>query len=523
MKHRHPTRRSVLLGTAAIGVAASGSYGASRPQCPNVLLILADDMGFSDPGYMGGDIKTPHLDRLARGGVLFTQCYNEAKCSPTRAALLTGRSSRFVLKRNEGKLTEDEDLAEGIPTLAGHMREAGYRTYLSGKWHLGDEPAQWPIERGFDEAFGLITGASSYFEMRMREAQDDPAQAANWPPKPFMVEGRSKWTPPKEGFYMTDAITERAVSMLKSHHQDHRSQPFFLYLAYTAPHWPLHAPPEDIESYKGCFDEGWDVVRARRLGVMKQRGLIPSDAQPAKLPASVPSWAEAEDKPKWARRMEVYAAQITAMDRGIGRVLDQLHASGCLENTLVVFLSDNGATKESMASNFGYHNPGAPIGTRATNTAYQEPWAAVSNTPLRSYKRFLFEGGIRTSMIAHWPAGLQSPGRRSEMPVHVIDIAPTLLGLTGYLPEGSRFQGVDISPWIRRRSATKARALFWSFNDEQAAREGCWKIVRSSKQAPWELYDIAVDPGETRDLAAQRPQMVAHLDKAWLQWAAGEN
>lgn len=515
---QHIDRRVLLSGAAAVGAAASVSALAAEATRPNILVILADDMGFADPGYMGGDIRTPNLDSLAQNGALFTQFYNEAKCSPTRAAFLSGRSSRFVIARSEGKLTEDEDLAPGVPTVAEHIRKAGYRTYLSGKWHLGDEPAQWPIERGFDEAFGLITGASSYFEMRMREAQDNPATAGQWPHRPFMVDGRQRWEPPKQGFYMTSAITDRAVQMVKAHAERPQKQPFFMYLAYTSPHWPLHALPEDIAEYDGHFTEGWEVTRRRRLETMKARGLLPSFTEPAPLPETIPTWNAVSDKASWSRRMQVYAAQISRMDKGIGQVLEALKRSGQYQNTLIVFLSDNGATKESMAANFGYNDPKAEIGSARTNTSYQEPWAAVSNTPLRSYKRYLYEGGIRTSMVAHWPAGLKQKGRRSDMVGHVTDLAPTFLALAG--SSTVMGSGLNLASWIRRSRSPQPRTLFWSFNDECAARHGGWKAVRSGKDGAWSLFNIDIDAGETHDLSAEKKQMVQHLEQAWLDWAS---
>lgn len=509
-----------LAGLCVLALLSGTALALARPtnDRPNILIILADDMGYADPGFIGGDIDTPNLDRLARDGLLFTAFYNETKCTPTRASLLTGHTSRGLLERGGEGPTVDEHLRRDVPTLGDRLRQVGYSTHLVGKWHLGASPEDWPYRRGFDQAFGLITGASSYFEMRMREDQDNPERRHLWPPKPFMVANDQIWQPPAKGFYMTDAITDRAVATVQA--QKGAKAPFLIYLAYTAPHWPLHALDTDIAKYKGRFDAGWDVVRQRRFQHMKDKGLLPADAVLPPLPEKIPAWDKVENKAEWARRMEVYAAQLDRMDQGVGRVLKALEETGQRDNTIIFFLSDNGASAEPMGPKFGYDDPSAPIGSAATNTAYKEPWAAVSNTPYRRYKRFLYEGGIRTPMVVNWPAGLERKGQVTTAFGHVADLLPTALDLAGAPPANDPgITGQSLRPAFTDPAFTGHQRYFWSFNKERAVRDGVYKLVSSGKDGRWELYDVVADPTESRDLAAAQPERVATMAAAWQQWA----
>lgn len=501
-----------LYGNAA--AAAPGRKPVSRP--PNIVIILADDMGFSDPGFMGGRIDTPNLDRLARQGTVLPNFYNEAKCVQTRAALMSGRTHRAVLEAPPAGVVTEGVLAGDVPTIADRLRGAGYTTMISGKWHLGDLPDRWPGARGFDRSFSLITGASSYFQLRMRKQQEDPVLKADFPPRPFMVRDGLRWTPPSDGFYMTDALTDAAIDMMQAHRRSAgaAAKPFFLYLAYTAPHWPLHARDEDIANYHGRFDAGWEAERALRLANLTRRGLVPSSSELAVPPPGVAPWASMSDRAEWARRMEVYAAQLDRMDQGIGRVIAVLERMKVLDETLILFLSDNGASTENV-DRFGFNDPGAPIGSRETNTSYREPWAAVSNTPFRDYKRSLYEGGIRTALVARWPGHIPA-GRINPAVAHVTDLVATALGAAG-LAEAPEIEGRNLMPVLAGRDRA-GRRVFWAFRQQRAIRDGQWKLV-SADGVRWELYNLARDPAESRDLAKQAPRRAGRLRSAWEHWA----
>ncbi|MEJ6010829.1 sulfatase-like hydrolase/transferase [Novosphingobium sp. AS3R-12] len=492
---------------------------------PNILLVLADDMGYSDLGMFGSGIRTPNLDSLARRGLLFTQFYNEAKCTESRAALLSGRPSRAVLARAPLDSNVDSPLAPEIPTLAEALQAQGYDTYISGKWHLGERPDQWPDKRGFAHSFSLVTGASSYFEMRMREAQDDPAQSSFWPSKPFMIKDGARWPIPQSGFFMTDAIADTAREMISEHSRLDSGKPFFLYLAFTAPHFPLHAPAEDIARYKGKFDSGWSTWRDRRLTAMKTAKLLPPGTKLASMPASIPGWETIQDKGEWARRMEVFAAQLDRLDKNLGKVISELKATGQYDNTLILFLSDNGAASmspEAMARDFGYVIPGAQIGSRESNTAYGEPWAAVSNTPLRSYKQSLYEGGMRTPMIAFWPEGLKRRGTTS-VPGQINDLFPTLVSLAGGDSVPAATNGVNLAPLFSGRQVPSAER-FWAYRAYRAVRLGQWKAVSPDNGKTWQLFNLANDAGENMDLAGSHPDRVRSMASDWMAWslAAGK-
>ncbi|MEM7788517.1 MAG: sulfatase-like hydrolase/transferase, partial [Bacteroidota bacterium] len=323
----------------AVGPEAVGPEAVAAP--PNVVVVLADDLGFSDLGLMGSGIATPVLDSLARTGLLFPQAYNGAKCSPSRAMLMTGRSAHAAgmgdaiagLGRERPAGPYQGYLDPAVPTLAERLAEAGYRSYLSGKWHLGEERPRWPIERGFDRTFGLISGASSYYTLRTDQRRV----------RQMTLDG-APFAPPASGFYMTHAFADTAVAFLREHAAEHADRPFALYLAFTAPHWPLHAPEATVQKYAGRYDDGWDAERARRTAALTEAGLVPEGAPLPGRPASVPAWADRSDADRtdadWPRRMEVHAAMVDEMDAALGRVLAQVRAMGVAENTLVLFTSD---------------------------------------------------------------------------------------------------------------------------------------------------------------------------------------
>lgn len=495
----------------------------ARAAPPNVVVILADDMGFSDVASYGGEIATPTLDRLAGAGVRFTQLYATPRCSPTRAALLSGRHPHAAGVGHLADMGTDDPAYRGairhdVPTLPELLRPAGYHSYMAGKWHLdpANDPAgpDAPLARGFERYFGVMRGADDL-----------------WHPM-SLARDRERLTPPGDGFYLTDALSDAAAGFVRDHAAQHPNAPFFLYLAYTAPHWPVQAPAEDIARFAGRYREGWDALREERANRVATLGLLPDGFQPAPRNPGVPAWQDAEH-PDWQRaRMRAYAGMLHRMDRGIGEVVRALEETGALENTLLVFLSDNGASPEALGSgglwlrraagfwtpeHYG-DDPAVEPGGPGSFQSYGRAWAGASNAPFRGYKSGLYEGGIRSPGIVHWPAGLgRAPGSKLDDLAHVTDLAPTALGLAG-LDAPAGMDGRDLRPVLL--GGERARGpLYWEHEGWRAVRDGDLKLV-SRWRRPWELYDLASDPTELRDLAAQRPQQVARLDGLWQRWAA---
>ncbi len=510
-------RRSFLAASA--GAAASGLGAAPRrdPR-PDIVLILADDLGFSDIGCFGGEIETPNLDRLARRGVRFSQFYCAARCCPTRASLLTGL---YPHQAGVGHMVEDRGLPayqgylnRRCVTLAEVLKPAGYTTLMSGKWHVGERRPHWPCDRGFDRYFGLISGASSYFRL-------DPGRT--------MALDNEPWTPPREGFYMTNAITDHAVRMVRD--AALKQNPLFLYLAYTAPHWPLHALPEDIAKYRGRYRKGWDRLRGERHERQIAMGLMDRSWPLSPRDAGVPAWDSLSQKEKeeWDLRMAVYAAQVDCMDRGIGRVLAELERAGRLDNAFVLFLSDNGGCAEQ--------NIGGGMERRAANpapgpadsfTSYRRPWANASNTPFRLYKQYTHEGGISAPAIAAWTSRIRQPGTITHELAHIVDVMPTVLRISGAAypreNQGEPVQppeGVSLTTCVVHGGGLPRNApgLFWEHQGHKAFRQGNWKLVASRGQA-WELYDLAADRTELFDLAARLPKRAEQMAAEWQRWAS---
>lgn len=509
---------------------------------PDIVLILADDMGFSDIASFGGEIETPALDRLAANGIRMTQFYNTARCSPSRASLMTGLHPHQV---GVGILNFD-DLPDGYPgdlsaecaTIAEVLSANGYATYLSGKWHLSvdmEKPNQsWPTRRGFDRFFGTLEGAGSFYQPRtlMRDEVNIEQEAA------------------EPGWFYTDQITQNAVDFLREHDEQQPDRPAFMFVSYTAPHWPLHAHDEDIQRYRGRFDAGWDQLREERLKCLVKQGIIDPGWELSPRDDRVPAWSEVEDQQWQARRMETYAAQVDRMDQGIGRILDELERSGRLDNTIVIFLSDNGGCAEEMppekvaefvtafvpmkmTTQRGEqvepgNVPGLDPGPETTYQSYGRCWANLSNTPFREYKHWVHEGGIATPFIVHWPAGLREGssggGDLCTEPAQLVDVLPTLAAAAGATypsdRDGHRVpppEGVDLLPtW--RGAAGSSRDLFWEHEGNCAIRRGRWKLVRKYRH-DWELYDIDADRTELRDLAGEHPELVAELAGAYAEWA----
>jgi len=501
------------------------------PDRPNIVLILNDDMGYSDIGCYGGEVHTPHLDGLARGGIRFTSFYNTARCCPSRASLLTGLHPH---QTGVGHMMTDfghdgyrGDLNDQCVTIAEALKAAGYATYMSGKWHVTrfvDEPKHnWPLQRGFDRFYGTITGAGNYFNPNT------------------LTDGNERIETPPGDFYYTDVISDRAAQFIAEHEGD---QPFFTYVAYTAPHWPLHALPEDMERYKGKYDCGWDTIRRNRLMKMNEMGITDDQWLLSPRDERVPKWEDAPNKEWEARRMEVYAAQIDRMDQGIGRIVDAIRARGELDNTLILFLADNGGCAEEIAegwrpfiiSEIGreFTRDGRPVqigndasvlpGGEETYQSCGVPWANVSNTPFRLYKHWVHEGGISTPLIAHWPDRIRRGFELREQPGQLPDIMATCLDVSGAEYPSER-NGVPIPPCegfslapLFDDEPNGREFLVWEHEGNAAVRKGNWKLVRKYP-GEWELYDMERDRSELFDVVAAHPEVEAELSAYYEAWA----
>ncbi len=504
------------LGRAARAQALEGVRNVNqnpKPRRPNIVLIMVDDMGWSDIGCYGGEIRTPNLDRLAAEGTRFTQFYNTARCCPSRAALLTGlyphQTGVGHMIRDLGVPAYQGFLNDRCATLAEVLRPAGYATYMSGKWHVGEEPPHWPCRRGFDRYFGLISGACNYWRLEppRRMAEDD---------RPF--------APPTDGsFFMTDAFTERGIGMIRDHIAGPRAaDPFFLYLAYTAPHWPLHAHDEDIARYRNRYQGGWDQLRVERHERQLAAGLVERRWPLSPRHPKAPAWdsLSKEQKAVEAEKMAVYAAQVDRMDQGVGRVLRTLDELGIADDTVVIFLSDNGGCAEEVERSA---DPKARTGTADSFRSYGLPWANASNTPLRLFKQFVHEGGIATPLIARGP-GIRR-GVTTDAVGHVIDLAPTCLDYAGaaypQTLEGRALtpqEGRTLRPLFGGGTRAGHETIFWEHQGHRALRRGNWKLVASFGE-PWELYDLEADRTETNNLAAAHPDLVVELAAEHQRWS----
>ncbi len=488
-------------------LSSISSAGATAER-PNVVLILADDMGFSDLGCYGSEIATPNLDALAAGGVRFTQVYNTSKCFPSRACLLTGCYAQQVgMDRGPREIT-------GGVTLGELLRPAGYHTFFSGKHHGTENP----FERGFDRYFGLRDGACNYFNPGLqREGEPKPAQKRK--NRAWCIDEATfqPYTPEDESFYTTDAFTDAALGFLETTRDSGR--PFFLYVAYNAPHDPLQAWPSDIARYEGRYDAGWAPIRAARWAKQREMGLF-SD----QVVLSAPDYGDWEalspdERAEEARRMEVYAAMVDRLDQNVGRVITKLRDLEAYENTVILFASDNGGSSEVVRIGEG------EIGGPTRWASLQKRWANVSNTPFRRYKNHSHEGGICTPLIAHWPKGIEADDRWIREPAHFVDIWPTLAELArataptefrgGPVPKPS---GQSLVPLLQGLEFERRAPLFWQWGSGKAVRDGNWKAVRHGQDGAWELYDIAHDRTEQVDLAGEHPQVAARLAARWEAW-----
>ena len=497
---------------------------SEKNEKPNIVLILVDDLGFSDLGCYGSEISTPNIDRLAENGLRFTSFYNSARCCPTRASLLTGL---YPHQAGMGAMTTGDPqsvekgpyqgyLNNSCVTLAEVLNNAGYNTFMSGKWHVGEEHPQWPMDRGFNDYYGLISGAAHYFDIRQTK---QPGIVRHF------AKANEEYMPPNENWYMTDAITDNAVQMLEKYGADNK--PFFLYLAYTAPHWPLHAWPEDIKRYRGKYMIGWDRLRMERFQRQQRMNLFDKPLILSPRDSIVPAW-EALDQSKKEEmdlKMAVYAAQIECMDRGVGKVLNKIRQLQKMDNTLIIFLSDNGGCGEGGVFGRDFWGNGAPPGGPDGYHNYGMAWANASNTPFRKYKQYTHEGGILTPFIAHWPAVVKEKGQISHQPAHIVDIMVTICDIAAVkYPEtynGRQIQplvGKSLMPIFSGLMREEHEQLCWEHIGSVAIRKGDWKLVASRNQ-PWELYDMSVDRTELNNLVNVYPQMAQELRQDWIVWA----
>jgi len=512
---------ATTVGPATFTACQGGSSSPAEP--PNIVVILADDMGFSDIGCYGSEIETPNVDQLADDGMRFTQFYNAARCCPSRASLLTGlyphKAGIGHLSRDYGKPGYQGHLTSESVTLGEALGEAGYFTGMVGKWHVGhQDEAYWPSNRGFDRFYGEHNYVDDYFK----------------PTHQLYLNG-TEVEPEGEDWYSTDAYTDYALQFMDEAHQ--AGQPFCMYVAYNAPHFPLQAFQEDIAKYEGEYGKRWSEVRQKRYDRLREMGLIDDSwtlSEPSLLdPESeeVREWLEVEDdsREQWDLKMAAYAAQVDRMDQNIGRLLRRLEQLGVADNTMVMFLSDNGGCAEDWINS---RNPeGVAPGARNCKLAYGPPWANVSDTPFRRYKRWVHEGGIATPLVVRWPDVVE-PGSVSRQMGHVVDLLPTFLEAAGASypstydgEEVPPMQGESLLPVLRGREEPIHDTLFWEHEGNRAVRKGDWKLVESSRfsEEEWELYNMADDRTETNDLADERPERVAELEEAYQNWADRSN
>jgi len=500
------------------------SPGTIAAQQPNIIIIMADDMGYSDIGCFGSEIKTPNLDQLANAGLSMTQFYNASRCCPSRASLLTGL---YPHQAGIGDMVDPKPLpayqgylSKNAVTIAEVLQSVGYQTYMSGKWHVGSKPDHWPLKRGFQHYYGLIDGASSYFH------PTDPYRPQQ---KLRLVQDHSP-IEPEAGWYATDAYTDHAIDYISSA-SSNPEKPFFLYLAYTSPHWPLHALQTDIAKYRGSYKKiGWDSLRQQRLRKMTHLGILPSATKLSPRDLSLPAWdrLSEQEKDKWDMEMSVYAAMIDRMDQNIGRLIAQLKAKGQLDNTLIFFLSDNGASHEEIAGNFLPEIIQASKKSAddpASFAAYGKAGANVSNTPFSYYKHWQNEGGISTPLIVSYPK-LMKKKMINHQPAHIMDLMPTCLAAAGIVypleykgQEIKPAAGESLLPILHNQNWRGHEVLFFEHEGNKAVRQGNWKLVSTFPEKAWRLYNMATDRSEQKDLSAAYPEKVQAMKKLFDGWA----
>ncbi|MGV3763152.1 arylsulfatase [Parapedobacter sp.] len=512
----------LLLSVAFVGLQFACAQTASRHQRPNIVLILADDMGFSDIGCYGGEVQTPNIDALAHHGIRYKQFYNAARCCPTRAALMSGiyphqAGMGWMAAADLGTPAYQGNLNNHAVTIAEVLQTAGYRTYMTGKWHLTNERKidgmvtdNWPRQRGFDRYFGIIPGGANYFT-------------------PMVYSGNRRYRAP-DGFYLTDAISDTTVRYMEEHFDSHPDDPLFMYVAYTAPHWPLHALQEEIDKYKDTYLAGWDTLRQQRFHRQQRMGLFPGHAVMSPRDAAVAAWDQLPPakQQEMAMRMAIYAAQIDIMDQGIGRIIDELRGRGQLDNTLIFFLSDNGACAEFISSG----KRKAVDGKEDTFESYRINWANLSSTPFKAYKHFTYEGGIATPLVVHWPDGIDGALQNTFVSQygHLTDIMATCIDVSG-ASYPTTLHGDTIYPMVGKSLVPHFTGhdndrgrIFWEHEANIAVRDGRWKLVAKTPEGhPFDpdslrLYDMESDPIELTDLSAHEPDRLQRMYAEWQAW-----
>jgi len=522
-------RAAGALGLAAISPLTLSMAQAAKAGKPNILLILADDMGYSDAECYGGDICTPNLTALAAGGLRFTQHYSTGRCWPSRACILTGYYAQQI-RRDKMEGIKMGRRPEWAPLLPEMLKSRGYRSYHSGKWHIDGNPTQG----GFDRSWG---GERSECDW------DRYFDSGIWKEDGFTAPVK-----PGEKYYSTIAIADHAIQCLKLHKEKHADEPFFQYVAFYSPHFPLHALKKDIDAYRDAYLQGWDVMRRRRWKRMKEMGIINtglSDRDPDIVPswnltpeqlkarigpgeaARAVAWDSLTDEQKrfQATKMAIHAAMITRMDREIGRIVRQLKEMGEFENTLILFASDNGASAEQIIRGDG-HDKTAPMGSAKSFLCLGPGFSTLANTPFRLHKHWNHEGGISSPLIVHWPRGIVARGELRHDPSHFIDIVPTILDVSG----GTRPKisgaptppGLSLVPVFAKDGALRQRVLWWCHQGNRAIRAGDWKLsAMSSRKGAWELYNLKSDRCEMNDLASKYPRKVQELSRQWEEIAEG--
>lgn len=508
----HPISRRRFLGCAAVPI-----FRAAPVRKPNFVVILADDMGFSDARCYGGEIDTPNLDRLAAGGVRFTQAYSTARCGPSRSCLLTGQYAQ----QTASDVMTPGRIPNYVRYIPEYLKPLGYRTYHTGKWHMKHVTGKGGV--GFDRSYTMLD------EFRFFTQSHHELDGQRLPR-------------PEPGYYSTTTIADYGVRFLSEHGSRHAADPFFLYVAFHAPHFPLQAPQADIDRYDGRFSEGWDTARERKQQRMRRMGLVncslaplepnqwtqwnTPDAEliakigPGEVTRAVPWSTLTPEQKKFQRtKMAIHAAMVSRMDAEIGRLLEQVKRMGTLDDTVVVFLSDNGASSEQLIRGDG-HDASAPAGSAMTHLGLGPGWSSCSNAPFRLHKSWVNEGGIASPLIVNWPGGIADRGALRHDPCHFVDVLPTLVDLAGgrpTAPEGPGLAGVSLAPAFARDGSVKRDYLYFNHNNNRAIRAGDWKLIATGESGPWELYDLGNDRAEQNDLARADPAKVRDLSAQWKQ------
>jgi arylsulfatase A-like enzyme len=490
---------------------------------PNIVIILADDMGYSDIGCFGSEIPTPNLDMLAKGGVRLTQFYNNARCCPTRASLLTGL---YPHQAGVGRMAEDPEVPnvhdEGVDgyrgyiskntvTLAEVLKNAGYHTYMTGKWHVGMHGQEkWPLQRGFEKFYGILCGGSSYLKP--------------FPPRGITTDnGEMQYDFPND-YYTTDAFADNAVKYINGQKD---KNPFFLYLAFNAPHWPLQAKEKDIALFKSKYEVGWDSIKHERLRKQLAMGLVKPEWAPSAREMRPWNELSATEQKNVAYRMAVYAAQVYSLDQNVGKVIASLKAQKKLDNTLIMFLSDNGASAEPYKELGGGAMADVNNPLKFFNVSYGMGWANTSDVPFRRWKNTTYEGGMAAPFIAYWPNQIKSQtGKLNNTPYHIIDIMPTIIEVSGAkYPETyngntiMKNEGISMVPLFKTGTGKVHDYFYWEHEENCAIRHGNWKGVKKLPKGDWELYDLEHDRTETNNIAATHLDIVKDLDQKWQIWA----